>query len=92
MNEMVSVPYVVYEQEKAHHDREKKRWFIICLVLILALIATNLAWVIYESQFEVVTETEVVEEYEYEIEQDAMKGNNNFVGHDGGIANGETTN
>lgn len=60
MNEMVSVPYVVYEQEKAHHDREKKRWFIVCLVLILALIATNVAWVIYESQFEKVTETEVV--------------------------------
>jgi len=87
MNELQSVPYIVYEQEKIHASRAQRRWFVICIVLIAALIASNLGWIIYESQFETVTET--IEEYEYEIQQDSENGNNNFVGHDGDITNGE---
>lgn len=35
-----------------------KRWFIISVILLFALIGTNVAWLIYESQFETVIDTE----------------------------------
>lgn len=55
----------------------KKLWVVI-IVLIVALIATNIAWIIYESQFET--------EY-YSVEAD--NGNANYIGRDGDIVNGE---
>ena len=47
-----SVPYIVYEAEQARHERDKRRWFIIVLVLVLLLFGSNAAWIAYESQFE----------------------------------------
>lgn len=47
-----SVPYIVYESEQARHERDKVRWFIIVLVLIILLFGSNAAWIAYESQFE----------------------------------------
>lgn len=35
-----------------------KRWFIISVILLIALVGTNVAWLIYESQFETVIDTE----------------------------------
>lgn len=35
-----------------------KRWFIISIILLIALVGTNVAWLIYESQFETVIDTE----------------------------------
>lgn len=60
--EMITVPYVALESERARHERERKHertlWFIVVIVLILLLFGTNAAWINYESQFEdVVTET-----------------------------------
>ena len=52
-----TVPYVVHESAMARAERHSKRLWIVVLVLIGALIGTNLAWIIYESQFEVVEET-----------------------------------
>ena len=88
-NKMASIPYVAYEQERMLHDKEKRRWFIICLVLIAALIASNVAWIIHESKYETVNETVETEEaytYEYDVEQEADgNGDNNFIGGDGVI-------
>ena len=42
--------------------RSSKRKDIIIVVLIIALIVSNLAWLRYESQFEELTETEQVME------------------------------
>ena len=33
-----------------------KRWFIISIILLVALVGTNVAWLIYESSFETVYE------------------------------------
>lgn len=56
--EAVSVPYAVYEGERARHEKEKVRWFVVVIVLIMLLFGTNAAWIAYESQYEdVVTET-----------------------------------
>lgn len=82
----VTVPYVVHESAMARSERHNKRLWIVILVLIGALIGTNLAWAIYESQFETV---ETITE-EYDIEQDAEGGNNNSIINGGSIVNGET--
>lgn len=64
---IVSVPFPVYEGERARserllkderdrHDHERKdertRWFIVVLVLLFLLFGSNAAWIVYESQFE----------------------------------------
>lgn len=56
-------------------ERTIKRLWIIVLVLIIALIGTNGAWLYYESQFEDAVWTQ-------EVVQDAENGTNNFVGGD----------
>ena len=83
-NQNVNVPYVAHESAMARSERNSKRMWIVILVLILALIGTNLAWIIYENSFEDVNTTE-----EYQIEQDAESGNNNSIINGGEIVNGE---
>ena len=90
-NNMATIPFAVFEAEQTKNERLNKRLFIIILVLIAALIATNLGWLIYEKQFETITESETTETYEYNVEQEADgNGNNNFIGGDGEITNGKT--
>ena len=85
-NQNIVVPYAAHEIAIATSERHSKRLWIVILVLIVALIASNLAWIIYEAQFEKVeTTTE-----EYDIEQDAEGGNNNSIINGGSIVNGET--
>ena len=81
----VNVPYVVHESAMARSERNGKRMWIVILVLIMALIGTNLAWIIYNSQFETVEESTVVE-------QENSNGDNNYIGNDGDITYGETKN
>lgn len=56
-NKPENVPYIVYEGEMARSERHIKRLWITVLVLIGLLVASNLAWIVYEAQFidEVVT-------------------------------------
>ena len=75
-NANVTVPYVVHESAMARCERHNKRLWIVILVLIGALIGTNIAWIVYESQFE------TVESWEQEVIQDAENGENNFIGGD----------
>ena len=77
-----NVPYIAHESAMARSERNSKRLWIIILVLIVALIGTNLAWIIYESQFKVVKETSTT------ITQDNADGYNNYIGNDGDIVNG----
>ena len=42
-------------------ERQVKRLFILCLVIFIALVASNAAWLYYENQFEDVT-TSVTQE------------------------------
>ena len=37
---------------------QSKRWFIIAIIELIIIIATNTGWLIYEAQFEVAGETE----------------------------------
>lgn len=46
-----TVPYIVHESSMARMERQVKRLWITVLVLIAMLVATNGAWILYESQF-----------------------------------------
>ena len=86
-NQNVNVPYVVHESAMARSERHNKRLWVVILVLIGALIGTNLAWIIYENSFEDYIITE-----EYDVEQDADGGDNNSIINGGEIVNGEAEN
>lgn len=81
---VASVPYTVYEAEQIRNAKLVRMLWIVIIILIVSLVGTNLAWVIYESQFEYVTET--IEEVT--VTQDNESGDNNYIGHDGDINNG----
>lgn len=41
---------------------QSKRWFIVAIIELVIIIATNTGWLIYESQFEEITTDEQVME------------------------------
>lgn len=85
MEENLMIPYAALEVEMARSDRQNKRLWVTILVLIAALVLSNLARSIYNSQLEVVEESST-------ITQENDGGYNNYIGHDGDITNGETDN
>ena len=60
----ISVPYVAYESSMVRLERTNRRVWILCIILIIALLATNIGWIIYESQWQYVDSTQI------EAEQD----------------------
>lgn len=76
------IPYIVHEGEMARTERTIKRLWILCIVLIFMLVATNGAWLWHESQFEDVVTT---------IEADATDGGNAIAnGSDEVVVNGNS--
>lgn len=77
MNEE-KIPYFVHEGMMARQERTIRRLWILCIVIFIALVATNSGWIYYEQQFvdEVVT-----------VEQENESGYNNYIGNDGDIKN-----
>ena len=69
------VPYNAYEVALARLDRVIKRMWVLVLSLIILFVASNAAWIYYESQFET-TETTI------EAKQQTTDGNNYAVGGD----------
>ena len=82
--QMQNISFVAHEASEERHTREKKN-LVICLTciiitLIIALIGTNLAWILYEKSMETVTETvttETTTETYEDIEQNADNGGAN---------------
>lgn len=60
-NEKMSIPYVVHEATATRLERINTRLWVVILILIFALIASNLAWIIYEKQFDVVEKNVEIE-------------------------------
>lgn len=79
----INVPYVVHESAMARAERQSKRLVAVIILLILLLVGSNIGWLIYNSQFEVVETTE-----QYEIQQNADGGNNNSIINGGAVDNG----
>ena len=69
------VPYIAHESAVARLERVIKRMWVWVLALIILFVASNAAWIYYESQFET-TETTI------EAKQQTTDGNNYAVGGD----------
>jgi len=67
-----------YESALDRFHRIIKWLIIVIVILILALVGTNLAWTLYELQYEDIA---------VKVEQEAEEGNNNYIGEDGMILN-----
>lgn len=52
MEKPETISYYDHEEQIARCESNLKRWFIIWMITFFALIATNVGWIIYESQFE----------------------------------------
>ena len=87
--EIITVPYVALESERARHERERKHertlWFIVVLVLTLMLFGTNAAWISYEAQFSKEEATDV------DLDIDTADGAA-YVAGIGDVYYGESTN
>lgn len=81
-----NIPFYVHEEDlnklDMSHKRVEKFLFILCMVLLISLIGSNVAWIHYENSF--------VDEVT--VSQETPNGNNNYIGRDGDINNGETDN
>jgi hypothetical protein len=80
---MEQIPYVAFESAQIRLERTNRRWFIICIILIFLLLATNMGWLYWESQFSTTESTEV--------SQDIDTGNGDaFVAGIGDVVYGES--
>jgi hypothetical protein len=64
------VPYIVHESDMARLERTIKRLWILLILLIVLFVGSNVAWIIYENQFEDIAVTQ-------EVEQETENGGNN---------------
>jgi hypothetical protein len=87
--QMQGISLVAHEASEERHTREKRN-IIVCftciiITLVIALIATNLAWILYDKSMETVTETfttETIAETYEGIEQNTENGGANVIGGD----------
>lgn len=70
------VPYIVHESAMARQERTIKRLWILLILVICLLVATNGAWLWYENQF-------VDESWTYEASAD--NGSNAIANGDGEV-------
>lgn len=70
------IPYIAFESATSRQERTIRRVWILCIILIIALIGTNAGWLYWESQWEDVV-----------ITQENADGYNNYIGNDGDITN-----
>lgn len=79
-----NIPYIFHESMMARQERTIRRLWILCIIIFIALIATNAGWIWHESQYEDVVSTE--------ISQDVNSDDGgNAVINDGVHINGEST-
>lgn len=72
------IPLTAHELDMARAERSNKRLWMLSIILIILLAASNSFWVWREAQFsdEIIT-----------VEQESETGYNNYIGNDGEIAN-----
>ena len=73
-----------WQRNEQRHLRREKRFIAIIILLIVLLVGSNIGWLVYENQYEIIEETTITQENE--------DGYNNYIGNDGDIVNGETNN
>lgn len=69
----------MHENERVRQERTIKRFFILCIMLVVLLVGTNIAWIVYESSFETIS-----------VSQEAESDSGNATINDGVHINGES--
>lgn len=69
----------VFESCEMRHEKREKRYFTTVILLIVLLVATNVAWLVYESQFKVVESTTTTTTHTVETEQNTGGNGSNSV-------------
>ena len=82
---MAVMPIAQHEKDQNRLMGIIKSLIAVIVVLIMLLVGSNIAWIVYESQLETVekTTTETI------VTQDNAEGYNNYIGNDGDIVNGK---
>lgn len=82
-NKALTVPYIVWESDRARAERTTKRLIGVIVMLIILFVGSNAFWIYewtrYDFSNEVSTETVSVE---------SDDGHANYIGNDGEINNG----
>ena len=73
------VPYIAHESAVARLERVIKRMWVLVLSLIILLVASNGAWIWWESQYQTIETT---------VTKENADGYNNYTGNAGDIVNG----
>lgn len=76
------IPYIAFEAEMARHERTIKRLLIALVVAIALLFASNVAWLWFFNQFDIIGDTVQLESNE--------AGNASYMGGSGVIDNGRS--
>lgn len=83
MDERITIDYVAHEADMARMERINRRLWIVVLVLIVLLAASNAAWIWYENQF--------VDEVTVTQGSDAKDGGTAIVNNGGDVNYGESS-
>lgn len=70
-----SIPFIVWESSETRHERREKRWFVLCIILFLSFVLSNMYWIYRENSYEDVVETTIIETM-----QDSADGGLNYIG------------
>lgn len=74
-NDMAVMPIAQHEKDQNRLWSIIKWLIVVIVVLIVLLVGSNIAWIVYENSFEDYVITQ-------DVEQDSDNGTNNFVGGD----------
>ena len=88
MNEPINVPFIAFEGVASRLERANRRLWIAIILLIVLLVGSNVAWLIYESQYEEVTITQEAENDGGDI---VMSGQGDFTINGQSEADGQDT-
>ena len=83
-NDMAVMPIAQHEKDQNRLMGIIKSLIAVIVILIVLLVGSNIGWLVYETQYEIVEETSTT------VEQENENGYNNYIGNDGDIVNGET--
>ena len=79
VNTPENVPYIGHEAAMARNERHVKRLVVALIFAIVLAFATNVGWLIYESQYETL-------DYSYDYTQDGE--GTNIIGNGNDVNNG----
>lgn len=76
------IPYIAFEAEMARHERTIKRLLIALVVSVALIFVSNIAWLWFFNQFDIIGDTVQLESNE--------AGNASYMGGSGVIDNGRS--